>query len=303
MINRTKLACGIISFNPDNSIIKNTSGIIWQVDLCIIIDNNSNINNKKYIEHLRAKFGNKVIIIENAINEGIAFALNQALTLAYENECDWLITLDQDSIVPKYYRDILEAQIQQDRNQKVVSYAPKIYDSRNGQLLFPKRDKKRLMWCITSGNAINVKSIYSIGGFNASFFIDSVDFDLCLRIIKAGYSIGLLKKCIVMHSLGEQKVIKINKRQYYINCHNIFREYYMIRNNLLLSKKYFLTFPLLIIKKNISLFKDLVISVAINNKKSMMLKIYCKALWDGLRNKYLFTGVYSKPNGQVHYRK
>ena len=95
-----KIVAGIVLYNPDEKrLLENIAKIIHQVDKVICIDNNSkNIN--EIASKLKSKY-QKIEIIYNNENKGIAYALNQILNYAYENQYEWFLTLDQDSVVEK----------------------------------------------------------------------------------------------------------------------------------------------------------------------------------------------------------
>ena len=91
-----KYIAGIVLYNPDLGRLKeNIESICKQVDKVILIDNGS--DNIREIEDLIKEYLN-CILLKNGENMGIAYALNQILKYAYENDVKWFLTLDQDSV-------------------------------------------------------------------------------------------------------------------------------------------------------------------------------------------------------------
>lgn len=82
-----KYIAGIVLYNPDLGRLKeNIESICKQVDKVILIDNGS--DNIREIEDLIKEYLN-CILLKNGENMGIAYALNQILKYAYENDVKW----------------------------------------------------------------------------------------------------------------------------------------------------------------------------------------------------------------------
>ena len=91
-----KILAGIVLYNPEISRLKdNIKAIEGQVDKLIIIDNGC--KSKDYLSLINE---DKVHIINLKKNRGIATALNAILQYALDNDYDWALTLDQDSVSP-----------------------------------------------------------------------------------------------------------------------------------------------------------------------------------------------------------
>ena len=99
----------IVTFNPDIEVLKsNVDAIAKQVDVLVIVDNGS--NNLNEIETLDVEN-----IIALGENKGIAYALNTGMEFLEERNMDWVLTLDQDSVVPQ---DLIEKFTTQEEFQK-----------------------------------------------------------------------------------------------------------------------------------------------------------------------------------------
>ena len=93
------ILAGITLFNPDVARLEeNISSIYGQVDRVICVDNGS--DNIKSIEDCVLKNWKNITIIKNGKNEGIAKALNQMFEFAIEQQYEYVLTLDQDSVCP-----------------------------------------------------------------------------------------------------------------------------------------------------------------------------------------------------------
>lgn len=235
---------GIVLYNPDiNRLCENIRAVEQQVDLIICVDNNSrNLESIKYLfnEH------KKCYLICNKENEGIARALNQIISEAKKNNVDWVLTLDQDSVVKpclieKYTKYI---------NIPNIAMITSIIEDRNSSIQTQMGKDVEIMeikQCITSGTYTNVNAVLAVGGFDEKMFIDMVDFDLCLTLRENGYKIERINYCGLLHEVGRTKDVNFLGKKQAIYNHSAFRKYYITRNRIYYIKKH---------KKSLSVFKE-----------------------------------------------
>ena len=192
------ILAGIVTYNPDINKLKQCFlSICRQVDAVLIVDNAS--YNIDKIKDLIKNFTIKKQVIVNNKNLGIAKALNQILNYASDNNFEWFLTLDQDSICNKKMIEIYKqyclsdvAQISciiKDRNRGVI----------NGKA-FGEID-----YCITSGALNNTLKLKSVGGYDNEFFIDGVDIDVSLKLKKNGNRIIKVNYLGLLHEIGSGK--------------------------------------------------------------------------------------------------
>lgn len=255
-----KIGAVIVTYNPDIDILKeNILSIVRQVDLVKIVDNNS--NNKKEIFLLcNNKFGNKVSYLFLDQNYGIGFAQNKGIASFNEQGFDWVMMLDQDSVVDNnvIYK-MTQCDVFNDSKTAIISMPYRDHNMTIEQQKkrvaslepYVKKDK-----VIASGNLINIKAWDYVGGFDESLFIDQVDFDFDARLILSGYDIWQLNSVELKHSLGEvihnpllEKLLLIPKHSV-VTEHPAFREYFVYRNTLIYAKRYpqLASYPLILLK-------------------------------------------------------
>lgn len=229
-----KIVAGIVLYNPDEKrLLENIAKIIHQVDKVICIDNNSkNIN--EIASKLKSKY-QKIEIIYNNENKGIAYALNQILNYAYENQYEWFLTLDQDSVVEK---DLINTYLRYINEHKVAMLTCKIVD-RNFETKKEKQyEIKEIEKCITSGTLNNTGIIKKVGGYDNAMFIDSVDFDICTTLKENGYKIIRINYEGLLHEVGHATTRRFLWRKIQVYHHSPFRTYYIIRNGIYYTKKH-----------------------------------------------------------------
>ena len=89
-----KVAAIIVSYNPDSNLFDSINLLLNQVEKVIIVDNGSK---EKYVKYIKSINEDKIEIILNKENLGIATALNIGVRKALENGYEWILTMDQDS--------------------------------------------------------------------------------------------------------------------------------------------------------------------------------------------------------------
>lgn len=94
-----KICAGIVTYQPDiGRLRENITAVLPQAEKIFIVDNGSADLDR--IDELLADFPpGSVERIANGENMGIAHALNQLLEAADGAGYDWILTLDQDSVV------------------------------------------------------------------------------------------------------------------------------------------------------------------------------------------------------------
>lgn len=202
-----KIAAGIVTYNPHIQRLKeNIEAVIAQVDLVIIVDNGS-----ENIEELKKAWEahEKIQLICNKENKGIAAALNQILNCSIEKGYNWTLTLDGDSVVPG---NMVEQYRKYMGKEKVAMIVPVICDrvmqeidireSKDGEYTYVEN-------AITSGTLMRNSIWQEVGGFTEKLFIDYVDFDYCMKVRLAGYGILRVNAVRLLHELGNATEIKL----------------------------------------------------------------------------------------------
>ncbi|MGL6058134.1 MAG: glycosyltransferase family 2 protein [Culicoidibacterales bacterium] len=270
------ICASIVTYNPDIKILlDNINAIYKQVDLLIIIDNNS--NNIEEIDKLVGKF--KISIIKNNTNKGIAKALNQALEYANNKNIDWLLTLDQDS---KCDLNIIEQYKKNLNFKNTIIYCPQILDINIQNNVHLQNSVEEVDFAITSGSLINVAKSLEINGFDNSLFIDYVDFDFCIRARDKGYDIFRVNEAILYHRLGESEIKKILGFEVQVTHHSPVRRYYLYRNKVNLYRKHWKKHKKWVFKNSLSSIKVFFIIVFFEKERKDKLKYILKGIREGL---------------------
>lgn len=266
---------GIVLYNPDMGRLKeNIDAIYNDIDTLILVDNNSN-----NISDIEINYGNndKVILIKNSDNKGIAVALNQIYKEAKEKGYRWSLFLDQDSVCGPNIFTSYSKYISIDKN--IALLCPYIIDinkmTLDDYIKLNLPETSDLIWAITSGSFINLEILENLGGFDEYLFIDGVDIEFSKRLKINGYQQLRINNVYLLQEVGNADVLKVKRihrdmsgyiswKPIYRTNHSQKRKYYMARNGILIAKKYrkyesyfltimkclFMSFATIIIEKN-----------------------------------------------------
>ena len=288
-----KVAAIIVSYNPDNNLLDSINLLINQVERIIIVDNGSESEKKKNIKLIRDIDKEKVEIIFNEENLGIATALNIGVRSALKQGYNWILTMDQDSKVSKnMVEKMLEVYngIDEKERKDILSIFPNFVDERV-QSIEENSDMDAYKYVdadITSGNLLRAEVFDKVGFFDDSLFIDLVDTDFCMRLNEKNIKMIKVRDAILYHSLGESQSVKSIFGKFNTSNHSALRRYYMTRNRFYTWEKYkdLNSFTL---NRDKSLFKKEFVKIILGekdkvNKIKMVFKGY-KDYKKGIRGK------------------
>ena len=277
----------IVSYNGSGTIANTVKSLTGQVDDIVIIDNCSNSDT---ISTLRQSESDTIGVIYNTVNTGVAHALNQGVFYASNHHYDWVLTMDQDSIAaPGMVKKLLDCASCFDDQFNAVSFSPVIVCGRNIPKVNYNVNFVERYTVITSGNLLKTNIFKHIGLFEEKLFVDSVDFEYCLRIKKHGYRIIRCNSALLNHSLGAIDYFKIFKLKIPFTLHSPFRKYYIMRNHIYITKKYFLHFPIYCLWKQIAIIRLILQILCFEKNKFSSLKHLVRGFYDGIFNIYQNT--------------
>ena len=237
------IACVIILYHPDESILLNIQSYISYFEKVFVIDNTEGQ------ETLAAKeIGNlpKINYLHDGQNKGISSRLNEACNYALLESFEWILTMDQDSsfetdAVAKYINCINTFS-----GKNNVAMFGTNYENKSAALWDCRQEEVSTL--ITSGAVVNLNLFKMVGEFDENLFIDYVDVDYCLKAQTLGYKIILFKNINLKHRIGNISVHRSLKsfKKTERSLHSPTRFYYMTRNFFYVSKKYDSNFPAVI---------------------------------------------------------
>lgn len=227
----------LVAYNPDNEHLNRSIELLLKQTDMIVVCNNSSLD---------IEFNNHFIKVFNfGTNHGIAKAQNIGMQWAFDNGANFVLQMDQDSLVTdKMVNTLLNAYhtlIKLNKSPGLVGPLESDIDSGDincNRIVDGTKIKHQPIWkvdeTISSGSLIPAHVFEKCGGNDERLFIDLVDIEYCWRIQSKGYNTYVCTNALLSHKLGNGKKVKYHLP---IGDHAPIRYYYQTRN-LLLSLSY-----------------------------------------------------------------
>ena len=262
-----KVMVGIVAYNPTIDRLKENVMAVMEQTSNIVIVNNGSSNYEEFTRILPPQ----ICYINNEKNEGIAKALSQIMVYAKNKGYEWVLTLDQDSIIQSgLIREYLKYSSRIDL-QDVGMFTCLIKDRNflDKKNEIQNKDITEVPYCITSAAFTNVEKYFKTPGYDVNFFIDAVDFDICYSLRESGFRIVRINYMGLYHEVGHGENRQFLWKKIVVYHHSSFRIYYLARNTVLLYRKHNQIFPLYImIKKELALLARIIFYE--NNKRDKL---------------------------------
>lgn len=275
----SKITVGIVLYNPNIIRLKeNLDAISFQTDRVYLFDNGS--ANLKEIKSLLLGYPSSLLLVSKD-NVGIAAALNALVKQVYDDGYEWIVTLDQDSVAPSA---LISTYVKYLNYEKIGMLCCKIVDRNFGEtseLKSKTSGYEEVPMCITSASMLKVSAWKNVGGFANEFFIDSVDFDMCLLLREHGYKILRTYDTVLLHEVGHSQIRKLFGKEYLVYHHSPIRYYYMIRNGIYLGQRHHFLFHAIL-----RACRQLTMVLLYEDKKSVKLNLMLKGIYHAIIGKY-----------------
>jgi rhamnosyltransferase len=241
-----KIAAVIVKYGEHTSVIMDNVTILLKLGVDIfLVDNSSSFDS--YYENLN------IVYIHNQNNNGLSGGLNAGIKCAIKNGAEYLLLLDQDTILNyDKLKDYFSESIRLLEDKKIACCGPSFIDMKFGKkhgfanysfLKISAKPSNKLsvscLYLMTSGTIIRKDVFDVVGLMDESLFIDYIDIEWCLRARSMGYKIFGLGKFEFLHNVGDS--VK-NILWLKVPVHNQFRLYYQTRNFIYLLRRNYIPF-------------------------------------------------------------
>ena len=180
---------------------------------------------------------NNIEVLGDGSNLGLSRAYNIILNECILKNFNYCFIADQDS---RFKRSIIERFIksslkmfQKDEYLSLTSMTRCFNNNYKKNITETYSYKK---FVINSGALVSCKLWQKVGKYDENLFIDSVDYDFCLRIKKFGFKIINYHDFEFKHSIGKEDKYFFNLFKY--RSYNHQRHYFTIKDRLYFLKKY-----------------------------------------------------------------
>ena len=222
----------IPTFKPDTNLKELIEALEPQVSGVVVSDDASPCSFDPLLRAVGSMPG--VTVIRHSRNRGIARGLNDGLNHAQSDDNGWLLTVDQDSLVPPNYVEHLLNGLNSPPRLVAAIGAERVADTA-GDLSYPLTATEHgpvTEELIQTGTLWSVSALTSIGGFDETLGIDAVDAAACLRLRERHHQLAVAPGLSITHSLGSAQMVSVLGRQVMLTGHSPARRTSMLRNRL-----------------------------------------------------------------------
>ena len=227
-----KILAIIVTYFPERELLeKNIAAFINDVDRVLIWENTPEEKRHVY----RFIDNSKVEYCGDGINS-ISHALNFAWIYAKSNGYDYLLSMDQDSLLVGFTQYLKYTVYNNDAPQGI--WAPYIIESEEAIDKGAKGKKKVIPSTITSGMLVSIPIITRVGGWNETFVIDGLDVDFCFYANRLGIKTYHFLDIYLIQSYGNSRDIHFWGRNITLRNYSPRRYYTIYRSHWLLMRMY-----------------------------------------------------------------
>lgn len=246
---QTSIAAVIVSYRSDERLFRGLEALAPQVGRIIVVDNDSGDQITQELNRAAEDAGDKIRLVLNDENVGLAAAQNQGIRLALEEGADWVLLLDDDSIPDAGMVDtLLATHAGHPARERIGLVAPRLHDA-EGTLkarayvskhafdfrpvrLGPGDVLDNVAFVMASGSLVKADVFRQIGLMREDFFVDYIDFEFAFRMRKFGWNLIAVGDAGLEHRLGEFEHKRLFGRDFRFNSHSGFRRYHIYRNRM-----------------------------------------------------------------------
>jgi rhamnosyltransferase len=283
--------CGVIvTYRPDSEFFSRAQRLSRQLAKVVAVDNGSSESSVGELRELADK--ENLHLILNHRNEGVARALNQGAEWATAHGFDWILTLDQDTLVEHDMVESLCAVYHTFPDQTKLAMIGSNYTDSvlRTPFLTANGDNDRswleVKTTITSGSLIPLSAYSIIGPFREELFIDCVDFEYCLRARSMGFRVIMTRKPLMQHGIGNVTMHDLPWKTTTTSNHSPARRYFMTRNQLVLAREYLWSEPIWTAAMLYTHLKATILMFFFEKDVLHKLRFTGMGVWDGLLSNF-----------------
>ncbi len=292
------IAAVVVSHDPPRAFTENIAAVLPHVQFAVIVDNGSSAETQAMLASLAANNSDKLDVILNRDNRGLAAAQNQGIAHVLKRNAEWTLLLDDDSLpAPEMTQQLQQAYLDHAAKERIALLSPAIRDTNTGRVaryvlprfgpFFARKsfgEQKILepFAVIASGSLIKTSVLREMGTFREEFFIDYVDTEFCLRLISRGWKIVAVRQAILNHQLGAKTAHRFLCFTLIASNHSPERRFTIYRNRVAVWKRYLFRTPGYICYDVLAAFWDLFRILLLEQRKTEKLGAALKGLAIGI---------------------
>jgi len=265
----------VVTFFPDRDLGDRLRLAGDQVEILIVVDNSADRSTLLQLEQLRS---DRVHLIFQERNVGLACALNAGLRWARAAGFQWALLLDQDTtLLQNAAEELLSIVADYPHPDSIAAVGSSYNQATSAQCQWTEETS-----VITSGTLVSLTALEKIGPFREDFFVDCVDLEYCLRARARGFAILRSSKKLMEHQIGNVTVHKIFGFRAGTSNHTVVRRYYLARNLTALIREYRYREPAWAARMILNQLKSMILLGLFEENRWRKLKSYLLGVYDGI---------------------
>jgi GT2 family glycosyltransferase len=205
MVNQSALLMLVFNHPPDTESLTRA---LKQVDLVVLIDNNSRPNVRAVLREFAQSNPVRCILIENETNLGISRAYNRAVDVVRDRGMKWVYFLDHDAVFDESLvvetRALWDQLVTSGKSPGLV--VPIVTDDPSclGTNLGIREQFSSVRSAITSGMLTTVDILSTLDGFDERMFCEQVDLELSMRMQANHLEVIRLNRVLILQKFEEK---------------------------------------------------------------------------------------------------
>lgn len=181
---RTTYAIGLVLYHPEESLLRRIDQMTGLGYRVYVFDNSAFCATYSKV----VQSNSEISYMTAGKNVGIAYSLATLCATAYAHGFPRLLFLDQDTGISAQTLEFIEEFPQSLPAEIQQQYAALVFSGHSSDGHFVKE----VRLAISSGSLFNLAALKQIGWHNENYFVDCVDYELCLRARRYGFKIGIV---------------------------------------------------------------------------------------------------------------
>ena len=225
----------VVTYHPDEHFVRNLTRLLEQVDRVLIVDNTPDELEPHPVRLASMLSG--VDVIRMGGNVGVASALNVGVREMKTGGFEWLLTLDQDTLLRSDHLALVHQAVESTVTPEVGLIGVN-YEIAGQPVVSEGEGAVETPAVITSGTLLRAACAHACGPFRDDYFIDSVDTEYSLRARRSGFSVWITERIGMEHGLGEVAVRRFLGRDRLLFNYPPLRLYFIVRNGIVTLLSY-----------------------------------------------------------------
>ncbi len=265
----------VVTFRPPDGFHDTLAGYLRELDAVVLVSNDEDPVAIATLDRIVSELGSvsaspgrqgRLSTTFNRENRGLSAAYNQAIHIAEQLGFDFLLLLDQDSVLaPGSARHLVAQFLRLSQHSRVGSLSGTNVESVEVSR-FPLGAVDRLTSVLrlgwtrrqgpessegatlqptfqNSGTLLSAEAIQRVGPFNERLFVDAVDYDFSLRLRSQGYRLFSSGSVRIGHQLGAPHSVTFGGQVWRVRTHSPMRAFYIVRDTLRFFRSWFRRYP------------------------------------------------------------